>query len=510
MNHEYEYEWRSGADVDDTLLAACSRLFSEQYGVWGPQGPKPGQPITLHPKRLRAFLPDDGWAILARHQGDLVGHAFGLRAKIDGVHVVDWVTQLVVHKQHRRRGVAKDMLLTFWGFSNHLGWGLVTSNPYTVRALERITHRRCDPATIAKHLGHIRSIGERIEYVRSATATVDDTQSIIDTQFHIDLTTLEDKLANAASEVPWVLGHIREGQEWLAFTFRDQETMPLKPQELRHMLDHSDRTVRQAYARMDLGPMHAWMKHTGPEVDFALHTLGLSEGSRVLDIGCAKGRHAHALAKHGCEVVGIDFVEGFVDTARRGAESAGLTSARFVADDARTADLGEGSFDAAICLYDVVGSYPEQEHNQQIVDSIRRHLKPGGRALVSVLNMELTKAIATRRGSVERQPNLLLDLPASTIMKESGQIFEPDFFMLDEETGIVYRREQFDHDAKPPGEYIVRDRRYTREDVREMCSRAGLDLLWTHPVALGKWHEPPLSPTDRRAKELLFLVERPR
>lgn len=511
MSSEYEYEWRSGAEIDDALLAECSRLFTEHYGTWGPGAHKPGRPISLTPKLLRPFLPEeDGWAILARFRGELVGHAFGVRARVSGGEVVDWVTQLVTHKQHRRLGVAKNMLLTFWGFSNHLAWGLVTSNPYTVRALERITHRRCEPATIAKHLDLIRDIGARIGYVRGAEVSVDESRSVIDTKFHIDLATLPNKLKSASERAPWVLGQICEGEEWLAFTFRDQATMALEPAELQRMLDQSDRTVRKAYARMDLGPMHAWMKHTVPEVDFAAATLGLGEGSRVLDIGCGKGRHSLALARRGCEVVGVDFVEKFIEEARRDAEASGVAGTHFVHGDAREENLGEGSFDAAICLYDAVGTYADQRRNQQLVDSIRRHLKPGGRALVSVLNMEVTKLLGGRRGSVEDDPGLLLDLPASKVMQNSGQIFDPKYFMLDEETGIVYRREQFEGDGEPPGEYIVRDRRYTQEDIHAMCAHAGFTLLWTRPVALGKWDKSLDSATDERAKELLFLVERPR
>lgn len=245
MSDAYEYLWMSSDDVDEALLRECSALFSEHYGRWGTTGFRPGERIRLGVSKLREFLPKDGWAILARKDGLLVGHAFGVRVDTpDGV--VDWVTQLVVHTEHRRRGVAKGLLFTFWGFSNHLAWGLVTSNPYTVRALERITHRRSDPARIRDHQGLLDAVGARISYVKGRATHIDAAQSIIDTRFGIDLSNLDGKLEAVEKTAPWTLGRIREGEEWLAFTFRDQPMFPLEPEELRRMLDHSDRTAQQA------------------------------------------------------------------------------------------------------------------------------------------------------------------------------------------------------------------------------------------------------------------------
>lgn len=507
MIDDYEYSWKSAADMDERLLKECSELFSEQYGRWGKRGPRPGEPIRLGVNRLRAFLPEGSWAILARHRGALIGHAFGVRVQIPDRGVVTWVTQLVVHADHRHRGVAKDLLLTFCGFSNHFGWGLVTSNPFAVRALERITHRRCDPEVIREHLDVLARVGERIAYVHERPTKVGDGQSIIDTEFRIDLSNLPGKLAKARTAAPWLLGEITEGEEWLAFTFLDQPMMNLDRGELRRMLDHSDRTVKQAYARMSLGPMHGWMRETAHEIEVAVRELGLTPGARVLDLGCGPGRHTLELAERGFEVTGVDFVDGFLEQGRQEAAQRDIRAARFVHADGRTLDLGEGSFDAAVCLYDVIGTFPEQAENQRLLSNLARHLRPGGRALVSVLNMELTAAIATRRGAVEDNPRLLQELPPSCVMRETGNIFKPDLFLLDEQEGIVYRKEQFDGDGRPPGEYIVRDRRYTQADLRSMCEEAGLRVLWMRPAALGRWAEE-IGASDPRAKEIVVLAER--
>ena len=62
-----------------------------------------------------------------------------------------------------------------------------------------------------------------------------------------------------------------------------------------------------------------------------MEELGLAPGMRVLDVGCGPGRHAHALARAGVEVVGVDISERFIDLARQGPHRART----FVRGDAR-------------------------------------------------------------------------------------------------------------------------------------------------------------------------------
>ena len=49
---------------------------------------------------------------------------------------------------------------------------------------------------------------------------------------------------------------------------------------------------------------------------------------RLLDVGCGPGRHAHAFASLGIEVVGVDISQRFVDLATAADASWGHLPAR--------------------------------------------------------------------------------------------------------------------------------------------------------------------------------------
>jgi hypothetical protein len=61
-------------------------------------------------------------------------------------------------------------------------------------------------------------------------------------------------------------------------------------------------------------------------------------------------------------------------------------------------------------------------------------------------------------------------------------VFNPDYYMIDEATEIVYRKEQFTQGSFLPAQLLVRDRRYRRRDIEAMCMTAGLNVLWARYV----------------------------
>ena len=120
------------------------------------------------------------------------------------------------------------------------------------------------------------------------------------------------------------------------------------------------------------------------------------------------------------------------------------------------------------------------------------------------MNFDLTYRRARHFFTLTKQPNRLLQLPASTTMETTGNVFNSDYYMIDEVTEIVYRKEQFTQGSELPVQLLVRDRRYRRRDIEGMCMTAGLDIVWSRYVRAGQW-EVELSPDDDNAKEILLL-----
>ena len=205
-------------------------------------------------------------------------------------------------------------------------------------------------------------------------------------------------------------------------------------------------------------------------------------------------------------MTGVDYLADFFQKARESAANRQLNGARFVEGDARVIDLQE-RFDAVICLYDVIGSYADDSENMRILDNCYRHLRNNGLLLLSVMNLELTEQQAKHFFSLDEDSNRLAELKPSQTMETSGNVFNPEFYMIDRKTEIVYRKEQFAEGDQLPAQLVVRDRRYRRAEIEDRCRAIGLQVLWSRYVQAGHW-ENALDAQDHRAKEILVLCRR--
>ncbi len=495
------------------LVQEMADLYSRNYGNWSMHSPhNPGGQITLSPTRLKEWLKSADCKIaLANHDtAQLVGYAIAIQTKVPEYGIVSWVTQFVVHRDHRHAGVGRSLLFSIWGLSDHYSWGLLTANPYAVRALEKATRRRCMPVRIMKNHKKMMSVGvEHVSYVTSDSKyKINKSESRINTEFYVDHSCLNAMLDSVTSkEKAWILGFLDEGWEWFAFTFHDQEQIGLTLLEIREMIEVSDQVVLQAYSRMVLDEkQQSWLKHSDTEAAFIISACGLKLGDRILDFGCGCGRHSLELAQRGFQVTAVDYVQGFIDAAQKNAKAKDVANVCFIRGDCRDITMNE-QYDAVVCLYDVIGSYADDIENERILKNIANHLKPGGKALLSVMNLELTLKRAKNRFTLSSDPNRLLDLPASKTMETTGDIFNPDFYIIDTETNVVYRREQFSSGERLPEELIVRDRRYRIQELEAMCSKFGLKITWSRFVRSGKWSEA-LGSEDDHAKEILVFCEK--
>jgi SAM-dependent methyltransferase len=127
---------------------------------------------------------------------------------------------------------------------------------------------------------------------------------------------------------------------------------------------------------------YSFTKGTEQEVDFLVDALELTPGQRVLDVGCGPGRHAHALARRGVAVHGVDISRTFVALAAEAAPP----GATFERADARRLAF-DGAFDAAISLCQgAFGLLTAPGEDAAVLTGIARALRPGGRLALSAFN----------------------------------------------------------------------------------------------------------------------------
>ena len=222
------------------------------------------------------------------------------------------------------------------------------------------------------------------------------------------------------------------------------------------------------------------------EVDFLLSRLTVTPPARILDIGCAFGRHSIEFAKRGFSVVGIDPSSAMIEAAQGRADKANCV-VDFRQEFGETFD-SESPFDVAICLFTTLGQIREEKDNSALIANAYRLLKPGGYFCVEVPQ----RAMAVQ------------------------QLNEQERFGNDDVYTLVTRRydaadqtvtETFEvHNMAQQRQFHLRYRLYAKEELEEMLMDAGFSLLATYADATGT----PLAADDTADDAtLLFICRKP-
>jgi SAM-dependent methyltransferase len=126
----------------------------------------------------------------------------------------------------------------------------------------------------------------------------------------------------------------------------------------------------------DFTRLAATMRDSGEAL---VESLGITPGTRVLDLGCGDGTTALPAAQRGADVLGVDIASNLVAAGNARAAAAGLSNLRFQEGDASNlAGLADDSFDLLVSMFGAMFA----PHPQDVAREMVRVVRPGGRIVM--------------------------------------------------------------------------------------------------------------------------------
>ena len=159
--------------------------------------------------------------------------------------------------------------------------------------------------------------------------------------------------------------------------------------------DSPPASVRATYDRI-ADHFATTREHPWPEVVQFVEREATERGgslNRVIDIGCANGRHTELLADHGADPVGIDVSRELLRAGQRRAAERDF-SVSWVCGDAARLPIADNTVSVAIYVATLHHLRPRAARIESL-NELARVLTPGGRALVSAWSTEHDRFDAT-------------------------------------------------------------------------------------------------------------------
>lgn len=126
----------------------------------------------------------------------------------------------------------------------------------------------------------------------------------------------------------------------------------------------------------DFTRIAASMRESGEDL---VAKLGITDGLKVLDLGCGDGTTAIPAAKLGADVLGVDIASNLVAAGNQRARDLGLTNVRFQEGDASNLhELADGRFDLVVSIFGAMFAPKPFDVAKEMV----RVTKPGGQIVM--------------------------------------------------------------------------------------------------------------------------------
>ena len=180
--------------------------------------------MALSPDRMREqYLPSTATTAYARVvvDGTLAGHAFACRWRHKGLTVC-WITQLVVDKSFRNIGLATTLLNALRCNTDNI-YGIMSSHPAACLAAAKVFCGAIERVSLDYIVTQADAIlkSSPIPYIRDArphgSLFKDESEMVsgVDTGFFVDHDEPNAALEAIKNDLPWPLGDLAEGHEFL-------------------------------------------------------------------------------------------------------------------------------------------------------------------------------------------------------------------------------------------------------------------------------------------------------
>lgn len=190
-----------------------------------------------------------------------------------------------------------------------------------------------------------------------------------------------------------------------------------------------------------------------------VNKLGITEGLKILDLGCGDGTTAIPAAKLGADVIGVDIARNLVDAGNQRAKQSGLTNCRFQEGDAcDLRELSDETFDLVVTIFGAMFAPKPLEVAKEMV----RVTKPGGRIIMGnwIPNDPTLVAQILRISSSYTPP------PPEGFISPMTWGMEPTVLDRFAQAGVEANKISFTRDTftftvfTPPSEYVAAFRTY--------------------------------------------------
>jgi SAM-dependent methyltransferase len=198
-------------------------------------------------------------------------------------------------------------------------------------------------------------------------------------------------------------------------------------------------------------------------VDFVAARLGGERPRAVLDLACGAGRHTAALRRRGYRALGIDLSVTLLG------QSPELPR---VAGDMRCLPCADAIFDWVLNFFTSFGYFESERENFRILEEMVRVMRPGGRFLIDLFNID--RVLATLETHESREMN--------------GRRVEIERW-YDARSRRLNKQIRVYSADRPTRSYLESVRAYRLDEVSNGLEWAGLELQETYGEFTGEEFE---------------------